>query len=620
MERAIALLFSIVLSPWFLLCIGVRALSARELGRLTQNVDTQVLEWCWTDRRFRLGLWSVALGYLRLTGPAVGSDANQQFPAGLYSPEQLQSAMGITHEATDAEFFARASLVDRFGLVCRSWLAQFYRDSSGSSTSDEVRMFGVQFRNTSLSQAVTAITEAKTDAMQRVFFVNADCLNLAYRDRDYHFLLHDADLVLPDGSGVRLGLKWLGTHMKDNLNGTDLFPHICERASSEGLKLYLLGGAPQIAERTAQTMRQRFPGLQIVGCRDGFFGAARTEEVIADINATKADILLVGMGAPRQERWLSDHAHELTPRSGIGVGGLFDYYSGDVARAPLWLRELGLEWVWRILQQPGDKWRRYILGNPIFLWRVLMQRLSLGQKSWASVPRQDTSSEWFQQENSGRLDTTRTSIKIVLWRLSLMVRPGVKRALDIVGSGTGLILFSPLLLTVAALVKLTSPGPVFFKQTRVGLRGKHFVMYKFRSMCVDAESKRVALEDANESAEGVLFKMKADPRVTSVGRWIRRFSIDELPQLFNVLNGTMSLVGPRPALPAEVDNYRSAHLKRLQGKPGLTCWWQVSGRSDLSFQEQIELDMRYMQQLSVGQDLRLLARTVPAVISGRGAV
>jgi len=183
-----------------------------------------------------------------------------------------------------------------------------------------------------------------------------------------------------------------------------------------------------------------------------------------------------------------------------------------------------------------------------------------------------------------------------------------------------LVMLSPLLVTVAALVKLTSPGPVLFKQIRVGLRGKHFVMYKFRSMCVDAENQRSGLEGVNESPEGLLFKMKADPRVTSVGRWIRRFSIDELPQLFNVLNGTMSLVGPRPALPDEVDSYRSAHLKRLQGKPGLTCWWQVSGRSDLSFQEQIDLDMRYMQQLSVGQDLRLLARTVPAVISGRGAV
>ena len=626
MERAIALLLSLLLTPWLFLFGLVQTLRTGALGRLQRNADTQILELRWSDQRLELGLWSVALGYLRLTGPAPGSAASQKLPAGLYSPEQLQAGMGIgggagVEQGSDAAYFAQAKLLDRLGLVCRSWLALVYRDSAANSTADEVRMFGVQFRNTSLAQAVAAITEPgpAQDKMRRVFFVNADCLNLAYRDRDYHFLLHDADLVLPDGSGVRLGLKWLGTRMKDNLNGTDLFPHICERAAADGLKLYLLGGAPDIAQRTAQNMMLRFPGLQIVGWRDGFFDALQADEVIAEINSSEADLLLVGMGAPRQERWLSDHAAALTVRAGIGVGGLFDYYSGDVARAPLWLRELGLEWVWRIVQQPGDKWRRYVLGNPIFLWRVLLQRLSLGQKSWASVPRDDASSHWFRQESTGRFETARTAVKIGLWRWSLLLSRGLKRGLDVAVSGVGLALLSPLLLTVAVLVGVTSPGPVLFKQIRVGLRGKHFVMYKFRSMCSDAEKRRQHLESENESPEAVLFKIKTDPRVTPIGRWLRRFSIDELPQMFNVLNGTMSLVGPRPALPAEVDSYRSDHLKRLQGKPGLTCWWQVSGRSDLSFQEQIDLDMRYMQQLSVGQDLRLLARTVPAVISGRGA-
>ena len=324
MERAIAFLLSLVLTPWLLLSILVHALRTGELGRLKPNTDTQVLEWCWSGRRIQLGLWSVALGYLRLTGPAQGTDASQRFPAGLYSPERLRVGMGIAAgmgavEGSDAAFFAQANLLDRLGLVCRSWLALLFRGGSASGTGEEVRMFGVQFRNTSLQEAVSAITETDTaqDLMRRVFFVNADCLNLANRDRDYHFLLHDADIVLPDGSGVRLGLKWLGTHMKDNLNGTDLFPHICEQAVTSGLKLFLLGGAPDIAQRTAQNMMQRFPGLQIVGCRDGFFDAAQTDEVIAQINSSAADLLLVGMGAPRQERWLSDHAARLTPRAGI---------------------------------------------------------------------------------------------------------------------------------------------------------------------------------------------------------------------------------------------------------------------------------------------------------------
>ncbi|MCL4150570.1 UNVERIFIED_CONTAM: hypothetical protein GTU68_047942 [Idotea baltica] len=212
-----------------------------------------------------------------------------------------------------------------------------------------------------------------------------------------------------------------------------------------------------------------------------------------------------------------------------------------------------------------------------------------------------------------------TKLKLQLWRLSIATKPLVKRILDLTLATAAVCILSPLFIALSLAVKLTSAGPVLFKQIRIGERGERFEMWKFRSMKVNAESQLVDLAAQNESQGNVLFKIKQDPRITPVGRWMRRFSMDELPQLFNVMQGSMSLVGPRPALPSEVDAYQAAHLKRLQSKPGLTCWWQVSGRSNLSFNEQMDLDVTYLREQSLSQDITLLAKTVPAVLSGKGA-
>jgi exopolysaccharide biosynthesis polyprenyl glycosylphosphotransferase len=195
----------------------------------------------------------------------------------------------------------------------------------------------------------------------------------------------------------------------------------------------------------------------------------------------------------------------------------------------------------------------------------------------------------------------------------------VKRLLDVVGALLLLLLLSPLLLGIALAVKLDSPGPILFRQTRVGRYGVLFPMWKFRSMYIDAEERKRALLAQNEMAGGVLFKMKNDPRITRVGRFIRRASIDELPQLWNVLLGDMSLVGPRPALPSEVNQYSLAERRRLEVIPGITCIWQVSGRSDIPFEQQVHLDVQYIESQSIWLDLKLLLLTVPAVLLGRGA-
>lgn len=194
----------------------------------------------------------------------------------------------------------------------------------------------------------------------------------------------------------------------------------------------------------------------------------------------------------------------------------------------------------------------------------------------------------------------------------------IKRVFDAVGSTLLILMAAPIIGLVAAAIKLEDGGPVFFKQLRTGRRGKPFYCYKFRSMCVDAEAKLAALADQNEG-NGVLFKMSEDPRITKVGKFIRRFSIDEVPQFFNVLLGDMSLIGPRPALPSEVAQYDDDAMRRLQVRPGMSGLWQVSGRSDLSWEETVRLDLYYVDNWSFLQDMNILLRTFGAVVRSRGA-
>lgn len=213
----------------------------------------------------------------------------------------------------------------------------------------------------------------------------------------------------------------------------------------------------------------------------------------------------------------------------------------------------------------------------------------------------------------------RILLKNKLRRIRFAIFPLLKRLMDIVISSISLLLLSPLLLIVAVLIKLESNGAALFKQQRVGRYGEPFTMYKFRSMRRDAESIRTQLESENESSSGVIFKMKRDPRITHVGAVIRKTSIDELPQLLNVLKGEMSLVGPRPPLLDEVSQYTRSDRARLGATPGITCIWQVAGRSDIPFDKQVKLDVSYIENQSIWLDLIVLIKTIPAVIKARGA-
>jgi lipopolysaccharide/colanic/teichoic acid biosynthesis glycosyltransferase len=194
----------------------------------------------------------------------------------------------------------------------------------------------------------------------------------------------------------------------------------------------------------------------------------------------------------------------------------------------------------------------------------------------------------------------------------------IKRAVDIVGSLAAIAALSPILLVVGFLVRMDG-GPMIFAQSRVGKHGRAFKMFKFRSMRVDAEKRLAEVLKDNQHSNGVTFKIKNDPRITPVGHYLRRYSLDELPQLFNVLKGDMSLVGPRPPVPREVALYSLADRRRLEVKPGITCIWQVSGRAEIDFPGQVKLDVNYIEHQSLAQDLKILALTPKAVVFGSGA-
>ena len=233
---------------------------------------------------------------------------------------------------------------------------------------------------------------------------------------------------------------------------------------------------------------------------------------------------------------------------------------------------------------------------------LMLRRFALAQKPWGRV--------WL----NAHLLQQKLRAQWLAYGTAVM-----KRGFDIIVSLLLLLLLSPLLIALGVAVWVEDGGSIFFPQTRVGRYGRIFKMYKFRSMCLDAEQRLKDLLDRNQHKQGVTFKLKDDPRITRIGKWLRRYSFDELPQLYNVLIGNMSLVGPRPPVPREVAKYSLADRRRLATRPGITCIWQISGRSEIDFSGQVKLDVIYIESQTFWKDLQILFRTVPAVLSGRGA-
>ncbi len=444
------------------------------------------------------------------------------------------------------------------------------------------KLFGLPLTNATLVGVARAIvSRAVKDEHSIIQFINAHCVNTLRTSPEYGRALAIAEALLPDGSGIALAAKLCGKSILSNLNGTDLFPELCEQAARQHQSMFFLGGGYGVAATASMKMRDQIKELQVAGTHHGFFGADEEAELIETINHSGATILMVGMGVPHQEIWIARNRARISVPVIIGVGGLFDYFSGRIPRAPALLRSTGMEWTWRLAQEPSRLAKRYLIGNFLFVARAIAHA-------------------WEVRGYARRYSAA------------------TKRTLDLSIALTAMVLLGPLFAALCLLITLEDRGPVFFRQTRIGAQGKPFRMWKFRSMAVDAEARRKALLEHSER-DGTCFKMKHDPRITRVGRWLRRLSLDELPQIFNVLRGEMSIVGPRPALPQEVLTYNDQSRQRLQGAPGLTCSWQVEGRANIPFEQQVELDIEYLQHRSIWRDLVLIVKTIPAVLTGRGA-
>lgn len=448
-----------------------------------------------------------------------------------------------------------------------------------------------------------------TPGNKTMLFVDASSLNHCVSHPSALATLKHADLLIPRGRALQLQLPYSDTDSAQTASTQTLYDELFLELELRKLKVVMLATDKSAAREAEAELIRRYPGLafSIETLNDQY--QFSTTELAERLTKDKMQVVISLLPSPKQERLLSRLNRLMTDQLMFGIGEglpeslmeLNSHESSLFGRLSVWARKRRHS----ILLRP-HQW----IG---FIGRTLMSKLSSNSEP-TPLNLAMSGGGW-----RARLYRTLIAAKASSFRLRRALGQVFKRAIDLIGVGTGLLLLSPLLLVVALVIKLTSPGPIFYSQMRVGLRGKLFRMWKFRSMYTDADKRKAELEAQNEMAGGVLFKMKHDPRITPIGRVIRRLSIDELPQLLNVLSGEMSLVGPRPALPKEVEAYPVLARARLEVKPGLTGLWQISGRSDLPFDKQVLLDTAYVHTQSTTNDIKLIAKTIPAVVSGKGA-
>jgi len=421
LDVAVAALLSTVTAP--LAAVVMIARSARGKTPLTHRTylgrwmkPIEVAEFAEAPRGLRHlpRVWAILRGDMSLVGPGLmaidcanelsAADLERfQLRPGLADLFTVRASANIAFEgrtAADAEQVHTSTLLGDLGLLARALPAAVLRAREAAAPA-ELCILGVCMDNWTMDRAVSWIVETPcSEPVKMLAFVNPDCLNTAWRDGRYRQILAQSSVVLPDGIGIHYACKMLGTSLAANVNGTDLFPRLCESLEMRGQSVFLLGGRPGVSEALVEQIAERWPGLQVAGHHHGYFErGGRNEQAIVDmINTSGADHLLVAFGAPHQEKWIAEHRKQLRVRVAIGVGGLFDFYSGKVPRAPVWMRELGFEWAWRMLQDPGRMWKRYVIGNPLFLWRVWRSRRS--QALPAGVPRA-TMSEHSKTDEKG---------------------------------------------------------------------------------------------------------------------------------------------------------------------------------------------------------------------------
>ena len=296
---------------------------------------------------------------------------------GLFCLWWLRSRTNIaygTEMGADAEYVETQSFLGDLGIALRAIPATLYGEGVEVAP-DRIDLLGMTINNLTMDEAVDEIVvRAQNLVSTQICFVNADCANIAWNNADYCEVLRKSDLVLADGIGMKLAGSLLNSNIRQNVNGTDMFPRLCSVLEKESLGMFLLGGRPGVAADVAQWIKSNYPGAEVSGHHHGYFSDEDLPAIVAAIRSSSARILLVAFGAPKQEQWIQAHLEATGPMVSLGVGGLFDFYSGRIPRAPAWVREVGMEWFFRFWQEPRRMGRRYLVGNLIFLGRVLRER------------------------------------------------------------------------------------------------------------------------------------------------------------------------------------------------------------------------------------------------------
>ncbi len=324
----------------------------------------------------------IARGRARLLGARLSETSER----GLISPVEARIHLGLDYEDLQEEetrLLAESSRVGRLGMLFRGVLAGLLAGVKPDKRA--VSLFGIEPAMLSVHEALDYVFE-QHQAPRLVYFAHPHALNISLVDAEQRACLNDADAVFADGIGVRLATRLLGGCLPSNLNGTDMFPLLCRRAAEVGRPLVLIGAKTEIVEECARRSRETHPGLQIPIVSHGYLEEATSEALVASIEKLKNPLVLVGMGSPIQEKWTRRYLSGVPGVTALTVGGLFDFYSGRIPRAPTAWRELGLEWLYRLGQEPKRMARRYLLGNPLFLFMIAAQRIGIRPRTIAALP------------------------------------------------------------------------------------------------------------------------------------------------------------------------------------------------------------------------------------------
>lgn len=291
---------------------------------------------------------------------------------------RLRGNIGYEGEmANDIEYVNTHAIKKDFGIALKAFPAYLF-GANKLEFKENLEILNIPIQNLTMSEAIAKMVElAQTETKKQICFVNADCANIAWKNPDYIRLLMQSEMNLADGIGLKLAGKIIDQEIRQNVNGTDLFPRLMKALEKNNLSVYFLGAKPEVNATMIEKLKVDFPALKVLGGQHGYYSKEEEASVLDKIKNLRPDIIFVAFGAPKQDLWIAEHLNQLPVKVAMGVGGLFDFYSGRIERAPVWMREIGLEWLFRFIQEPKRMWKRYFVGNFLFIYRVIRSKSGL---------------------------------------------------------------------------------------------------------------------------------------------------------------------------------------------------------------------------------------------------